>query len=163
MRVTVDPSHEELTQILCALLASDVDITAREIARRHSSLKDASAFTRHKHRAELIGIYQQRQNDARSVRSGPSVQKAAGLAEQLDAKSAEIKELKQQVQNLVASHAACVRAVMQHGGMQALQKFWSDYQPIAQSLNATGAIPPGAQVIPIGGAREPRSTPESDG
>lgn len=76
---------------------------------------------------------------------------------------AEIKEMKQQVQNLVASHAARVRAVMQHGRMQAWQKFWRDYQPIAQSLNAIGAIPPDAQVIQIGGAREPRSAPESDG
>lgn len=153
MRVTIDPFHEELTQILSELLASDVDITAREIGRRHSSLKDASAFTRNKHRAELIVIYQQRQNDARHVRAGPDVQRSVSLAEQLDAKSVEIKELQQQVQNLVASHAACVRAVMQHGGMQALQKFWSEYRPIAESLIALEAIPPGAQVIPISGNR----------
>ncbi len=162
MRVTVDPSHAELTAILSELLASDVDITAREIARRHSSLKDASAFTRHKKRAELIGAYQQRQTDVRSVRAGPRVQKAATLADQLEAKSARIRELEQQVQNLIASHAACVRAVMQHGGMQTLQVFWRDYKTIAQSLNSIQAIPPGAQVIQIGGGREPRSGPGSE-
>jgi sialic acid synthase SpsE len=149
MRETVDAAHEELTRILEELLASDVNITAREVARRHSALKNQSAFTRHKQRADLIEKAQQRQVDARNVRSTPVAEKAATLAQQIELKSARITELEQQVINLVASHAACVRAVMQHGGMRSLQAFWRDYSVIGDSLANLGALPEGAQVIPV--------------
>lgn len=145
MRETLDATHEELKRVLSELLATDVDITAREVARRHSSLKHASAFTRHKERAALIEQAQRRQADARNVRGAPIAEKAATLAEQLAEKTARVAELERQVSSLVASHAACVRAVMQHGGMQSLQRFWRDYSGIAESLSALGAVPSGAK------------------
>ena len=149
MRETVDAGHGELSRILDELLASDVNITSREVARRHSTLKNPSAFTRHEQRAALIWKAQQRQSDARNVRDSPNAEKAATLAQQVDLKSSRIKELEQQVTNLVASHAACVRAVMKHGGMQSLQAFWREYSVIADSLASLGALPEGAQVIPV--------------
>lgn len=150
MRETLDAEHVELSAILDELLASDVDITAREVARRHSALKNASAFTRHKERAALIDRARTRQNDARSVRHEPMLKKAATLAEQLDEKSATVATLERQVKSLVASHVACVRAVMQHGGMQSLQRFWADYRDIAKTLAELDALPSGAEIIEIG-------------
>lgn len=149
MRVTVDASHDELTRVLSELLAADIDITVREVARRHSSLKNASAFTRNKSRLALITKAQDTQSAARAVDSNPLVQKAATLSEQLAAKSARVAELEQQVRCLVASHAACVRAVMRHGGVQALQRFWKDYAELATELERLGALPAGAEVIPF--------------
>lgn len=150
MRLTVDAHHEELHRILEDLLTSDVDISAREVARRHSTLKNASAFTRHTERAALIEAARQRQADARSVRELPAAKKAATLAEQLAEKSARVEELERQVAGLVASHAACVRAVMQHGGIRALQQFWEDYRGLADILQELNALPAGAKVISIG-------------
>ncbi|MDI4635250.1 hypothetical protein J7U46_19460 [Pelomonas sp. V22] len=150
MRLTVDANHEELSRILDELLAVDVDISAREIARRHSVLKNASAFTRHTERAGLIAAAQRRQTDARNVRELPVAKKAATLAEQLAEKSARVEELERQVAGLVASHAACVRAVMQHGGVRALQQFWMEYRGLSDILQELNALPAGAKVIPIG-------------
>jgi hypothetical protein len=149
MRKTLDASHEELASILEDLLVTDFDISAREIARRHSCLKNASAFTRHPERAKLIEQAKQRQTDARNVRREPTPQKAASLAEQLAVKSARVEFLELQVKHLVASHAACVRAVMQHGGVRSLQQFWKDYREISEGLVKMNAIPPGAQVLPL--------------
>jgi hypothetical protein len=146
MRITVDGTHEELRQILEKLLAADIDITAREVARCHSVLKHPSAFTRNAKRRELLEQAQHTQSSARAVRTTPFSQKAATLAEQLAMKSARVVELERQVSGLVASHAACVRAVMQHGGMRSLHRFWRDYGAIAEELRSAGAIPDGAEV-----------------
>lgn len=155
MRATVDEAHVDLERVLAELLAADVDITVREVARHHPSLKNASAFTRSEARRVLISKAQATQAAARAVHSGPLVQKAATLAEQLAEKSAKVEELERQVRGLVASHAACVRAVMRCGGMQALQRFWEDYSEVSEELARVGALPAGAQVIqldPSGGA-----------
>lgn len=149
MRKTLDAKHEELSRILEDLIATDIDISAREIARRHSSLNNASAFTRHPERAELIDQVKQRQTDARNVRGVPTPQRTASLAEKLAEKSARVELLERQVAQLVASHAACVRAVMKHGGVQSLQQFWKDYRQLAEGLEHMQAVPPAAQVVAL--------------
>lgn len=157
MRITVDPSHDALEKVLAELLAEDIDITAREVARRHPSLKNASAFTRNESRLALITKAQDTQSAARAVNSKPLVQKAATLSEQLARKSARVEELEKQVSCLVASHAACVRAVMRHGGIQALQRFWKEYAEVAKELERLGALPRGADVVPFGAITNPRT------
>lgn len=149
MRATVDETHADLKQVLAELMSADIDITAREIARRHPSLKNASAFTRHVERRNLIEEARRAQVSARAVQMGPVVQKAATLSEQLALKSARVLELEQQVGILVASHAACVRAVMKHGGIQSLQRFWREYEAISDGLRSLDAIPGGAEVKSI--------------
>lgn len=147
MRPTLDASNEELKRILEELIAADIDVTVREVARRHSSLKNASAFTRNAVRSQLIEAAKQRQTDARNVTAAPVVAKAAGLAQQLDEKVSRVNELESQVRFLVASHAACIRAVMRHGGMRSMLSFWKEYDELAKELSMLGAIPVGANVI----------------
>lgn len=149
MRQLLDPENLELTNVLSQLLASDVDVTVREVARRHSQIKHASAFTRNTDRAELINDAIRRQQDARNVHGAAVVAKAKGLAEKLAEKTAEAKALGHQVRCLVASHAACVRAVMQHGGMQSLHRFWREYDEISATLLKLQALPAGAEIVPI--------------
>lgn len=156
MRTIIDGDHIELKRVLDELLAEDVDITVREVARRHPALKNASAFTRSQARTSLIERARTRQVDARSVRGVPESVKAVSLAEQLSRKSERITALEKQIAALVASHAACVRAVMQHGGMQSLQKFWRDYSSIEETLNKLNSIPVGGRVVQI-------SDPKNDG
>ena len=53
MRLLLDPKNEELADILNTLLTDNIDITAREVARRHSTLKNPSAFTRNEARCRI--------------------------------------------------------------------------------------------------------------
>ena len=140
MRLTSDATGEELLRVLDELLKLDVDVTAREVSRRHTSLKSPSAFTRNKARVALIEVARRRQLDARNVRRTPIAARVVTLAEQLKSKAGRVAELERQVSSLVASHAACVRAVMQHGGMESLQRFWFEYRAITESLESAGAL-----------------------
>jgi hypothetical protein len=149
MRPLVDEAHKELMQILKDLLSDDLTITVREVARRHSTLKNASAFTRNARRAELIMEAQQRQIAARNVIAGPHLKRAASLSEKLAERDKQIATLDIQVKALVASHVACVRSVMQHGGMSGLQRFWGEYKGIAERVRALNALPETGDVIPI--------------
>jgi hypothetical protein len=60
-----------------------------------------------------------------------------------------------QVKALIASHAACVRAVMLLGGMQALERFWAEYRSIPETPREVDAVPAAACLIelPIPGGK----------
>jgi hypothetical protein len=147
VRKLLDETNESLQAVLDALIAEDMDITVREIARRHPQLKHPSAFTRSSERMALIGKARQRQEDARQVKLDPLAKRSATATEMLAARTAEVKVLEAQVQALVAASAACIRAVSQHGGMPALERFWREYKGIADTMRAVGAMPSGGQVI----------------
>lgn len=141
MRKLLDPDNAELRFILEALLAEDVTITAREVARRHSCLNDASAFTRNRVRKDLIVAYAQRQADARAVRTAPKAAVEDVLAEKVQARDARIAELEETVKHLAAAHVGLIRAVQLAGGFRSLEKFWSDYQAVAATLREAGGLP----------------------
>lgn len=149
MRVLLDDRNQELQLVLDALIAEDVTITVREVARRHPRLKNASAFTRNAARTAVIVKAQQLQENARSVRLGPATEQAEAATTALEKRDEEVAKLRSQVDALVASHAACVRAVLKHGGMAALERFWIDYKGIADELRALKAIPPGGTVVEL--------------
>lgn len=146
MRPLADDSNKELQRVLGDLLREDVEITVREVARRHDTLKNASAFTRNAQRMDLIDQAQQRQIDARNVREGPAERRSESMAVRLKEQSHRIVELEGQVEALVASHAACIRAIMLHGGMQGVERFWADYKHIGDTVKNLGATPKPAGV-----------------
>ena len=149
MRHLLDDQNQELQLVLDALIAEDVTITVREVARRHPRLKNASAFTRNSARLALIESAQELQESARRVRLGPSHAQVESASNALESSSAEVAKLQTQVDALVASHLACVRAVLKHGGMAALERFLIDYKSIADDLRALKAIPPGGTVVEL--------------
>jgi hypothetical protein len=149
MRPVKDAEHSDLREVLESLIANDVDVTVREVARRHPTLKNASAFTRSEARVALIEQARQRQQDARKVRAGPEAEKALTLSEALEQRTQRVEQLELQVKQLVASHAACVRAVMMHGGMASLERFWAEYKAIGEGMKALGAVPQPADVVPL--------------
>lgn len=153
MRVLLDPSHQELGAVLDQLLEEDVDITAREVARRHPTLKAVTAFTRNAARAQAIADAQRRQQEARSVATAPHRKRAETLSEQLERRGEKVSELEGAVGALVASHVACVRAVMRHGGMPALERFWKDYKEIGEKVSSLGAVPESNPVIKLASRR----------
>jgi hypothetical protein len=154
MRPTVDKGHEELQAILNQLLAEDTDVSVREVARRHSSLKFASAFTRNKDRSDLIGSAQKLQAAARAVKQLPEQKRSTSLTEQVENQKLRIAELERQVSALVASHAACVRAVRLHGGIPALVRFWESYKNVGAIVRELNAVPEAADVMAFSGGAD---------
>lgn len=141
MRKLLDQDNGELKTILEDLLARDIDVTVREVSRQHSSLKNASAFTRNEARMSLIRSVQQRQADARQVKTRPAQKETVSMAQRLKTSESEASKLQMQVNALIASHVGCVRAITLAGGMQALERFWKEYKAVADTVHALGAVP----------------------
>lgn len=154
MRVLLDPAQQELNAVLAQLLEEDVDITAREVARRHPTIRTVTAFTRNQARAQVIADAKRRQQEVRAVATDAVRQRAETLSEQLERRGARIKELEGTVDALIASHVACVRAVMRHGGMPALERFWHDYKAIGELVEKVGGVPEPARVINLSQTRK---------
>ena len=156
MRVLLDPSHQELHAVLALLLAEDVDISAREVARRHPTIKTVTAFTRNQARATAISEAQARQREVRAVATMPHRRRAESLGEQLERRGELLEAQENKIDALIASHVACVRAVMRHGGMAALERFWKDYRAIGETVRSLGAVPESANVIDLAKNRPAR-------
>ncbi|WP_454753884.1 hypothetical protein [Cupriavidus necator] len=151
MRPLLDSKHADLQAVLEILLMEDTEITIREVARRHPTLKHASAFTRSPARMTLIEQARQRQGDARHISNRPLREKGARLSEMVSQQALEIETLRTQVRHLVAGHVALIRAVQLAGGYAALERFWSDYRNTAQALEQIGAIPEHQNVVELKG------------
>jgi hypothetical protein len=151
MRKLLDDSNTELSQILNTLLADDTTITVREISRRHSTLKNASGFTRNPVRMALIRTAQQRQADARNVKAAPLNKRASSMEDRLEKRSAEVTKLEDQVRALVVSHIGVLKAIKGHGAAEGLIRFWSEYKTVGDTVRQLGAVPTefGGNVVPI--------------
>ncbi|WP_345796555.1 hypothetical protein [Castellaniella sp. MT123] len=148
MKSKRDTDHIVLAGLLDELLASNVTITVREVARRHAFLRTASAFTRNTERMALIEQAQSRQLQLRN-NLNPFVAKAASLSDKLGRQAERVSELEEQVKALIVSHAACVRAVATSGGMPALTRFWAEYKKIGDVLENVSAFPQRAEVVSL--------------
>lgn len=146
MKPKVDTDNIELAAVLDALLSEDVDITARSVARRHPRLRNASAFTRNLSRMSLIREAQARQNQLRTTLN-PHARRVNSLAEELGIARKQLQQLEDHRSALIASHAACIRAVMVAGGMSALEEFWKEYRTVGETLRSVSAFPQAAEVI----------------
>lgn len=140
-RNTLDEQHIELTKILEDLLSEDQDITARAVARRHSTLKSASTITRHTERRELVMKFQERQRELRLWKGRLSKTSKEGVASKLATQEARIEELEKLVGTLTTGHLALIAAVGQVGGMGKLAKFYENFREIRNCLYDAGAIP----------------------
>jgi hypothetical protein len=147
MKKLADADNSELSSVLEALLNEDVVITVREVARRHTLLKNASAFTRSPGRMALIENAQKRQADARKLSTEPLRAKSERLQEALTQRNAEVAQLEATVRELAAAHAGLIRAVMLAGGMSALERFWADFKTVADTVHGLGAAPGTCQVV----------------
>ncbi|SPS02927.1 hypothetical protein [Cupriavidus taiwanensis] len=148
MRKLQDPHNAELRAVLDGLLVDNIDITIREVARRHPELKNASAFTRNPVRMGLIDEAIRRQCEVRTVAAGLHIQDATTI-EDARKQDAQIKELQRQVKHLVAAHAGLIRSVQLAGGMSALERFWQEYKSIGDTVRALDAVSDGAVVLTL--------------
>ena len=97
-----DQDNKKLEAFLQALLAEDVGITAREVARRHGALTSASTITRHPVRRLLLESYQNQQAVMRRWRTTLGKRSKKQTAELLTNQEAEVIELEHTVNTLVA-------------------------------------------------------------
>lgn len=63
-------SDSEIVRVLNGMLAANVTITPRAVAKKHPSIRHASSITRHAVRSELLRQYQTRQREFRSWAEG---------------------------------------------------------------------------------------------
>jgi hypothetical protein len=140
-RNTLDEQHVEFTKILEDLLSEDQNITAREIARRHTTLKSASTITRHPKRRELMLAYQAQQSELRLWKGRLSKTSKEGAASKLASQQSRIDELEKLLDTLTTGHISLIAAVAQVGGMGKLLKFYENFRDIRNRLYDAGAIP----------------------
>lgn len=150
-RKTTDPNHTELKSILEGLLARDEDVTARAVARLHSTLQEASSVTRNPERRVLLADFQTRQVQLRAAVRGVKRTGTTVAAEKLQASEERIHELELAETARVASHVAMIHAVAELGGTAKLQQFYSKYAQIRDCLSRAEALPAQfmGNVVPI--------------
>jgi predicted metal-dependent hydrolase len=139
-RKTKDEDNRELDSVLQELLNQNVDITAREVARRHSSFSSASTITRHPERRKLLENYQKHQSEMRTWQDRLGKRSKEQVAGELAAQQVKISELDETVRTLVTGHVALIAAVAQVGGMSKLSKFYENFREVRQQLIKAGAI-----------------------
>lgn len=138
---TVVSAHEVMQSILEELLANNIDITAREVARRHPSINAASSITRIPERRKLLEDYQAQQKTFREWSARSNKSSPARLQEQLAKRDMKIKELEQKVMILTASHVAMIKAVGELGGFPKWAAFFEKYKAVRKQLETMGAMP----------------------
>jgi polyhydroxyalkanoate synthesis regulator phasin len=150
-RKAIDPTHEELKQVLQAMLDRDEDITARGVVRLHPSLNNASDITRHEARKSLLDEAIQKQQEIRRLAATVKKSGTTVAAEKLQALEARIQELEANEAARIASHLAMIQSVAELGGTAKLLKFYEAYSSIRDQLVKQGALPSslGKEVIPI--------------
>lgn len=131
----------EMQSILEELLANNIDITAREVARRHPSINAASSITRIPVRRRLLEDYQTQQKTFREWAARSDKSSPARLQEQLAKRDLKIQELEHKVMILTASHVAMIKAVGELGGFPKWAAFFEKYEAVRKQLETMGAMP----------------------
>ena len=140
-RKTTDPQHTELTEVLTGLLERDEDVTARAVARLHSTVREASSVTRHPERRTLLEEFQKKQQELRSAVKRVVHSGTTAAAVKLQASTERVRELEGSEAARVASHVAMIHAMAELGGTAKLQLFYRSYAPIRDALAREGSLP----------------------
>jgi hypothetical protein len=140
-RKTHDPLHEELRAVLNGLLERNDDVTARAVARLHSTVKNASGIVRHPERRQILEQYQTRQQELRTAIGKVRQSGTSAAAVKLQASAERIRELEENEAARVASHLAMIHAVAEMGGTAKLQLFYKRFSVIRDALAREGSLP----------------------
>lgn len=140
-RKTKDPLHTELTAVLEGMLERNEDITARAVARLHSTVNNASDITRLQERREILEQFQAKQQVLRKFASKVKHSGTRIAAKKLFETDEKIRKLQDNEAARVASHLAMIAVVCELGGTAKLQKFYKQYAHIRDQLAQQGALP----------------------
>jgi hypothetical protein len=134
------PINIEIESILQQLLDEDENITARGVVKIHSQLKAASSITRDPIRLALLKSYQDKQVELRNWKTRIGKKSKSKIANDLASRDSRIAELEQQVNLLIASHVAMIKAVGELGGYAKWARFFENYKDIREKLFEMQAI-----------------------
>jgi hypothetical protein len=134
------PINIEIESILQQLLDEDENITARGVVKMHSQLKAASSITRDPIRLALLKCYQGKQVELRNWKTRIGKKSKSKIANDLASRDSRIAELEQQVNLLIASHLAMIKAVGELGGYAKWAGFFENYKVIREKLFEMQAI-----------------------
>lgn len=132
---------QEMVAVLEQLLQENVTITAREVARRHPTLRAVSSITRNQVRVSLLSEYQKRQLEHRRAAARIGSVHASVAHEVIARHEIRLQELEKSVKILTASHVAMVRAVGATGGFRKWMEFYEHHRVIRDKLVELGAMP----------------------
>ena len=121
------------------LINSDLEVTAREIARRIDVAP--SSITRDPHRKEIVEAAKSKQSELRAWRKRQAKQSRDRDAESLAEKDLRITELERRNDLLIASHKAMVMAIGEFGGIAGWQRFFPHWQQVEELLRDMSAMP----------------------
>ncbi len=141
VRKTLDPLHEELRAVLEGMLERNEDVSARGVARLHSSVKDASGIIRHAERRKILEEYQARQNEFRAAVTKIHRTGSSAAAAELQAASERVRELEDGESARIESHVAMINIVAELGGAAKLLQFYKRFAVIRDTLARDGALP----------------------
>lgn len=138
----MDEKEHQLSSMLELMIAEDVTITARSIARHPDSVfKHASDLTRRPERRALVEVAQRRQATLRLAAVKLSKSGKIDVAARLEAAENEIRRLKADREILVAAVRAAILAIGRIGGMKAWREYFPVYSDAFASLRRMGAVP----------------------
>lgn len=143
-RMPVEIAQDDLdaiAKILDDMLDAGVEVSARELARRHPTIKSASSFTRIAERRAILDRYRLDQERIQRVANSSSKQSRSSLTKQLVDKELKIEDLQRQVDLLQASHVAMLRSLGEMGGFGVWAKFFEESGPLRKKLQQMGALP----------------------
>lgn len=140
-RKTKDPLHTELKSVFEGMLERDEDITARAVARLHSTIKNASDITRHEERRALLDQFQSKQLELRKFANKVKHSGTTVAAKNLLETGERIRRLESNEAARIASHLAMIAVVCELGGTAKLLKFYQQYSQIRDQLTQQGALP----------------------
>ena len=132
---------QEMVTILDQLLDENVNITAREVARRHPTLRAVSSITRSQVRSALLSQYQERQLEHRRAAARIGSVHPSVAHEVIARHESKIQELERAVQILTASHVAMVRTIGAMGGFRKWMEFYEHHRFMRDKLVELGAMP----------------------
>lgn len=139
--IRAEDADSEMVRILEEMLGADETITFRALARRHSSIKYASSFSRDSVRAETIVEYKKRQDERRAWLVRTRKRSTADIVAKCADKDIVIADLKQRVEVLTASHKAMSLAVGELGGTEKWLQYFDGFQSARNLLVTMGLIP----------------------
>lgn len=151
VRKRLDETDTQLKAILEDLLAENVNISAREVAKRHPDVASASTITRDHARRELLESYQLRQVELQKWQNRLKKGNKAEVATKLEQQQSRIEQLERNEEILLRGHVSLIAVMAELGGTTKLSSYYSRFSELRNSLTQLNALPQHFGTAEIGG------------
>ncbi|NHZ91055.1 hypothetical protein F2P45_18830 [Massilia sp. CCM 8733] len=159
VRKRSDEADTQLTAILESLLAENINISAREVAKRHPEVASASTITRDRARRELLEIYQLRQVELNKWQDRLKKGSKAEVATKLEQQQSRIEQLERNEEILLRGHVSLIAVMAELGGTTKLSSYYNRFSELRDSLAQLNALPESARKISGIAAKERKKSP----